>query len=183
MWPLLQLKKQIEGVEEDTLWLCGKRGAILRNLNMKNFLKFSLVLDSEQYGSWPSVPVTLLSLSSNEGGGLFHSAIDWFLQRFNQSFQVLSQFLALFWPLLSWSLFFPPAHSKSALLEMVFLSHSWWELCVLLGVRWWICDLCSACLTVSGDGALFACNQPGCAVLHLGNYSLVLGEHLSKWLF
>lgn len=145
---------------------------ILRNLDMKNFLKFSPVLDAELYDSWRSITVIVLSCSSNEGGGLFLSATDWFLRRFNHSFPVLSLLLALLWPLLSWSLF-SPQHIQnrvlSALLErgvlngfpqMWALSHSWWELCVPLDVRirLWICELCCACLTVSGDGALFAYN-------------------------
>lgn len=146
---------------------------ILRNLDVKIFLKFSPVLDSVLYDSWPSITVTALSCSSHEGGGLFPSATDGFLQRFNRSFQVLSLLLALLWPLLSWSSPLPPLqhtqnHVLPAILErgvlngfprMWALSHSWWELCVLLDVRrLWICELCCACLTVSGDGALFAYN-------------------------
>lgn len=124
--------------------------------------------------SWPSITAIILACSSNEEVGLLPSATDCFLQRFNHSLQVLSLLSAFLWPLLPWSVFPPPQHTQnhvlSALLErrvpkwffaqMWALPHSWRELCVLLHtrIRLQICELCCACLTVSGDGALFAYN-------------------------
>lgn len=146
---------------------------ILRNLSVKNFLKFSRVLDSELYDSWPSIRVIAVSCSSNEGGGLFPSAMDWFLQRFNRSFRALTWLYSIVMATYFCADLFAPQHiqnpcpigpcregSCKGFPRMWALSHSWWELCVLLDVRirLWICELCCACLTVSGDGALFACN-------------------------
>lgn len=84
----------------------------LRNPDTNDLLKTSPVLNSVLYGSWPSI--TVLPCSCNEAVGLFPSATDWFLQRFNHSFQVLSWLLALLQPLSSWSFwnFFCSAHSK-----------------------------------------------------------------------